>query len=314
MKTKKNTGHLHQHQTSNRLLVSLSLNALITLVEIAGGIFSNSLALISDAIHNLSDTLALALAWVAHRVAGRKPDDRRTFGYKRFEILSAFINGAVLTAISIYLFYEAVIRFLNPEPVKPIIMFSVAIIGLLVNLISMLFLHHDSKHSLNIKAAYLHLLGDTLSSVAVIGGAVLIYFMQILWIDPALTLIISIVIIIQAYKILRESVDILMQSTPSRLNLLNIKNVLEQSHFVRNVHHVHCWQLQDNDVLFEAHIEAMKDMTLSESNHLRKEIEELLKRKFQITHTTLQIEFGCCEDTMMIKQPNCFISESTTDS
>lgn len=301
MKTKEITGH--QHQTSNRLLVSIFLNALITLVEIAGGIFSNSLALISDAIHNLSDTLALALTWLAHKVGARKPDERRTFGYKRFEILSAFINASVLTAISIYLIYEAIIRFLHPEHVKTILMLSVAIIGLFANLISMLFLHRDSKHSLNIKAAYLHLLGDTFSSVAVVGGATFIYFLHIIWVDPALTLIISIVIIIQAYKILRESVDILMQSTPSRLDLKEIKDILEENALIRNVHHVHCWQLQDHDVLYEAHIEALKDMTLSETNHLREEIDELLKKKFQITHTTLQIEFGCCDDTMMIKQP-----------
>ena len=302
MKTTEITGPVHRNQTSDRLLLSVLLNALITLVEIAGGIFSNSLALVSDAIHNLSDTLALALAWLAHRLGTRKPDERRTFGYKRFEILSAFINASVLTAISIYLIYEAIMRFLHPEPVKSTLMLGVAVIGLMVNLASMLFLHRDSKHSLNIRGAYLHLLGDTFSSVAVIGGAILIHLLQILWIDPALTVIISVVIVIQAYKILRESVDILMQSTPARINLAEIKSSLEEHPQIRNVHHVHCWQIQDHDALFEAHIEAGTDMTLSESNQLRGEIEQLLKRKFQITHTTLQMEFGCCEDTDMINQ------------
>jgi cobalt-zinc-cadmium efflux system protein len=297
--------HNHSHRTasSNRLLISIGLNALITLVEIAGGILSNSLALISDAIHNLSDTLALVLAWIANKIGERKPNTRRTFGYKRLEILSAFINASLLTAISLYLIYEAIQRFLHPEQVKSGLMLGIAVIGLFANLFSMLFLHRDSKKSLNIKAAYLHLLGDTLSSVAVISGALLIYFVHLLWIDPLLTLVISIVIIIQAYRILRESIDILMQSTPIGLDLEDIKRLLENHPLVKNIHHVHCWQMQDNDILFEAHIEIPEDIKLSESNKLLSEIELLLKEKFAITHTTLQFEFGYCEDTELIKQP-----------
>jgi cobalt-zinc-cadmium efflux system protein len=276
---------------------------LITLVEIVGGVFSNSLALISDAIHNLSDTLALILAWLANNVSGRKPNARRTFGYKRFEILSAFINASVLSAISIYLVYEAILRFIHPEPVLSGLMLIIAVIGLSANLVSMLFLHRDSNKSLNIKAAYVHLLGDTLSSVAVIGGAILIYYTKVLWIDPLLTLIISIVIIIQAYKILRESVDILMQSTPENLNLDEIRILLEKHPMIKNIHHVHCWRLQDHDILFEAHIETSEDLLLSNSNKLLKEVEEILRQKFHITHTTLQIEFNVCGDKAMIKQP-----------
>jgi cobalt-zinc-cadmium efflux system protein len=296
--------HSHHHENpSGRLFISILLNGLITLVEIVGGIFSNSLALISDAIHNLGDTLALILAWLANNFSGRKPDARRTFGYKRLEILSAFINASVLTAISIYLIYEAILRFLHPEPVRSALMLIIAVIGLIANLISMLFLRGDSNKNLNIKAAYVHLLGDTLSSVAVIGGAILIYYTKDVWIDPLLTLIISIVIIIQAYKILRESVDILMQSTPEKLNLDEIKIYLEKYPMISNIHHVHCWQLQDHDILFEAHIETSEDLLLSESCKLQKEIEDVLRKKFHITHTTLQVEFDVCGDKAMIKQP-----------
>ena len=296
--------HTHRHENiGSRLLIAILLNGLITIVEIAGGILSNSLALISDAIHNLSDTLALMLAWVASKVGTRKPDQKRTFGYKRFEILSAFINASVLTAISIYLVYEAIQRFLHPEPVRSALMLVVASIGLLANLASMLFLHRDSKKSLNVKAAYVHLLGDTLSSVAVIGGALLIYFTQIIWIDPLLTIIISLVIMVQAWQILRESVDILMQSTPRELDLSEIKNHLEKHPLIRNIHHVHCWQLQDHDILFEAHVETSRDMMLSESCQLVTEIEQKLKVEFHITHTTLQVEFEVCGDREMIRQP-----------
>lgn len=293
----------HNQNPSGRLLLSVLLNAMITLIEIAGGILSNSLALISDAIHNLSDTLALALAWLANRVGKRKPDARHTFGYQRIEILSTFVNASILTAVSIYLIYEAVIRFLHPEPVKSGLMLIIAMFGLFANLISMLFLHRDSKHSMNIKAAYLHLLGDTLASVAVIIGAILIRYSAILWIDPALTFIISFVIIHQAYQILRESTDILMQSAPEHLNLEDVKIFLEKHPLVRNVHHIHCWQLQDGKVHFEAHLETCQDMKLSDSGELRAEIEILLRDHFKINHVTLQIEYDACEDRDMIKMP-----------
>ena len=294
--------HSHrQENPSGRLLISILLNGLITLVEIGGGIFSNSLALISDAIHNLSDTLALILAWLANKFSGKKPNARRTFGYKRFEILSAFLNASILTAISIYLIYEAILRFLHPEPVRSGLMLMIALIGLGANLISMLFLHRDSHKNLNIKAAYLHMLGDTLSSVAVVGGAILIYFTTVIWIDPLLTLIISIVIIFQAYKILRESVDILMQSTPESLDLDEIKILLEKHPMIKNIHHVHCWRLQDHDILFEAHIETSEDLLLSESSKLLGEIQDILRQTFHITHTTLQMEFDVCGDKAMIK-------------
>ncbi|MFZ4520865.1 MAG: cation diffusion facilitator family transporter [Bacteroidales bacterium] len=295
--------HEHSHPGQGpRLMAAIVLNGLITVLEIAGGIFSNSLALLSDAVHNLSDTMALILAWVASKIGSRKPDQKRTFGYKRFEILSAFINASILTAISIYLIYEAIQRFLHPEPVKSNLMLVVASIGLLANLASMLFLHRDAKSSLNVKAAYLHLLGDTLSSVAVVAGAVLLTFAQILWIDPLLTMIISIVIMVQAYGILRESVEILMQSTPNDLNLSEIKAHLEKHPLIKNIHHVHCWQLQDSDILFEAHVETRKDLLLSESCQLMGEIERQLKENYHISHTTLQIEFEGCDNHDMIRQ------------
>jgi len=293
----------HRESVGGRLLMAILLNGLITILEIAGGIVSNSLALASDGVHNLGDTLALILAWTASKVGRRKPDQKRTFGYHRFEILSAFINASILTAISIYLGWEAILRFLHPQPIMPALMLVIACAGLIVNLGSMLFLKRDAKTSLNIKTAYVHLLGDTLSSVAVIAGAVLIYFTRLVWIDPALTLIISMVIMIQAYRILRESVDILMQSTPQDLVLSKIKLQIEQHPLVRNVHHIHCWQLQDHDILFEAHIETSRDMLLSESCKLAAEIEQQLMENFHIAHTTLQVEFEVCTDTEMIRQP-----------
>lgn len=285
---------------SGRLIASVLLNGLITLVEIIGGIFSNSLALISDAIHNLSDTLALMLAWIAHKVGKRRPDHRKTFGYQRFEILSAFVNASVLTAVSIYLIYESVVRFISPEPVRSGLMLIVALIGLAANLLSMIFLHRDSRHSLNVKAAYVHLLGDTLSSVAVVFGAIIIRKTELVWIDPLLTLVISLVIIRQAWKILKESTDILMQGSPSHLDLDEIRQRIEEIPGIINIHHVHCWQLLDHQVHFEAHVETDRNMDLHESGRLVSAIAALLKENFRIGHTTLQVEYQNCKDQDLI--------------
>jgi cobalt-zinc-cadmium efflux system protein len=296
-----NESSQHYNGTSTRLIISVFLNGLITVVEIAGGILSNSLALISDAIHNMSDTLALVLAWLAHRVGQRKADARKTFGYRRFEILSAFINASALTGISIYLIYAAIIRFIQPEPVQPTLMLTIAVIGLFANLLSMLFLHRDSKHSLNVKAAYLHLLGDTLSSVAVVGGAIVIGFTGLWWIDPVLTLVISGVIIRQAWQILRESTDILMQAAPAHLDLELIRKTVEQHEAIRNIHHVHCWQLSDRQIHFEAHVETTRNMNLQESGVMIDDISRILKERYSIGHTTLQVEYQACADQNMIR-------------
>jgi cobalt-zinc-cadmium efflux system protein len=181
-------------------------------------------------------------------------------------------------------------------------MLIVAVAGLLVNLLSMIFLQRDSKHSLNVRAAYLHLLGDTLSSVAVIGGSILIWYTGMVWIDPALTLVISIVIIRQAWHILRESTDILMQATPMHLDLEEIKSAIEQNSRICNIHHVHCWQLHDRQIHFEAHLETLQNMDLHESGALVAEVSDMLLERYGISHTTLQVEHQMCEDQEMIRQ------------
>ena len=167
----------HHHSTAviseKNLLAAVVLNFTISIAEVVGGILSNSLALLSDALHNLGDGLAVLLAYIAHRVSKRESNERKTFGYKRVEILAAFINSIILVAICIFLIYEAVERFRNPAPIKGAIMFSVAVVGLLANLVAMILLRNDSQKNINIRAAYLHLIGDTLSSVVVIAGGIL---------------------------------------------------------------------------------------------------------------------------------------------
>jgi len=299
-------GHGHHHSTSGisekNLLAAVVLNFTITIVEIIGGILSNSLALLSDAIHNLGDGLAVLLAYIALRISKRESNQRKTFGYKRIEILAAFVNSIVLVTICIFLIWQAVERFQNPAPIKGLIMFSVAAVGLLANLVAVILLQSDSKKNINIRAAYLHLLGDTLSSIVVILGGILIWQFEIYWIDPAITVLISLYILKETYLLLKDSFNILMQSSPKELNLDEIKTEVEKLEGVKNIHHVHAWSLNDQQVYFEGHIDLNEDMPVSKTDALKNRIRTLLHNKFQINHTTLEVEFGCCHDDELINE------------
>lgn len=294
---KPNNGH--KLNTKN-LRISVVLNLAIAVAEVVGGLLANSLSLLSDALHNLGDGLALLFAYIANRVSRRDATDKKTFGYKRIEILSAFINSMVLIAISVYLFVEAIKRFYNPATIDSTIMLIVASIGLAANVISVLILHKDSAHNLNIKAAYLHLIGDTLSSVVVIIGGVLIYYYDLYWIDPAVTILIGIYILKEAIAIVKETLNILMQSTPEGIDLRDVKDEVEKLPGINNIHHVHTWALNENQFHFEAHVDLEKDMAVSESTLMQQEIEKLLYDKFDFAHVTLQFEYDTCDEKHLV--------------
>ncbi|HKL09242.1 MAG TPA: cation diffusion facilitator family transporter [Bacteroidales bacterium] len=296
----------HSHQNidpkKRNLFISVFLNAVITVAEFIGGILSNSLALISDAVHNLSDTLALAISYIAMLAGNKKSNEKKTFGYKRIEILAALFNAVVLIAISLYLFYEAYQRFLNPEPIGSKLMFIVATIGLAGNLISVFLLHKDSSHSLNVKAAYLHLLGDTFSSVGVIIGSVLIYFYNITWIDPLLTVIIGLFIIRGTWGIIKETIEILMQASPGNIDIPKIKKQLENHPEIKNVHHIHSWRLSDNIIHFQCHAELKNNLKIEEADQVRLELENILHKDFGIDHITIQVESDSCMEKATINK------------
>ncbi|MDY6801421.1 MAG: cation diffusion facilitator family transporter [Bacteroidota bacterium] len=293
----------HQKVPSKRnLFISILLNAGITLAEFIGGILSNSLALISDAVHNLSDTLAIIISYIAMMAGNKKSNLKKTFGYKRIEILAALFNAVVLVVISLYLFYEAYTRFVNPEPIGTKLMFIVATIGLAGNLISVLLLHKDSSHNLNVKAAYLHLLGDTLSSVGVIIGSVLIYFYNITWVDPLLTVIIGIIIISGTLGIIKETTEILMQASPGNLDIPEVKKQLENHPEIKNIHHIHSWRLSDNIIHFQCHAELIKNLTIEKADQVRTDLENILHKNFGIDHITIQMESDSCLEKSTINK------------
>lgn len=282
------------------MLIATILNLVISVAEIIGGIISNSLSLLSDALHNLGDALAVFLAWIANRISRRPSNNRRTFGYKRIEILAALLNAALLIIVTIYLFYEAALRILEPEPIKGQIMMIVASIGLLANLAAVFLLHRDSGKNINVRAAYLHLLSDTLSSVAVILGGVLIYYFDLYWIDPVITILIGLYILKETWGILRQANDILMQGTPAGLDLDRVRADLEQLPGIRNIHHVHSWNLDDRSIHFECHADLIEDFRLSDVEKTHQKMQDLLRRRYGISHITIQFEHGWCDDQAMI--------------
>ncbi len=291
----------HNHDlNATKLLVSALLNVIITIAEIIGGLISNSLALISDALHNLGDSIAVFIAYIAHIISKKDYTDKKTFGYKRIEILAALLNAIILVVIVIFLIIEAIRRFQNPEPIKGLIMFVVAVIGLLANLFAVILISKESKKNINIKAAYLHLFGDTISSVAVILGAVFIYFLGVYWIDPLITILIGIYLLKETYSVLKSVVDILMQGTPKNLDLKKVKHVIEQLPEVDNIHHIHAWNLNDREIHFECHVDLVKDSKVSDTERIRNKIHEILLNKFHISHVTVQYEFNSCDNKNMI--------------
>jgi cobalt-zinc-cadmium efflux system protein len=289
--THKQRNHHHHPVSEKNLLVATFMNLVITVVEFAGGILSGSLALLSDALHNLSDTFATLIAYLATLIGKRSANQRKTFGYKRLEILAALINAVILIVMSFYLIKEAYVRWNDPKPINSMIMMVVAMIGLLANIFAVIILKKDASKSLNVRAAYVHLIGDSLSSVVVIIGGILIQIFDIPWIDPLITLLISLYIIREAFVILKESANILMQATPDHLDLERIKRKVEGIREVQNIHHLHAWMLTDHEVHLEAHIELEKDLKLSEVKNKHTEIEGMLRQEFRISHVTLQFEY-----------------------
>ena len=287
-----NLSHNSAEGTSEKnLFITMALNFFITVAEVIGGIISGSLSLISDALHNFSDGFAIIITYVAMRLSKRPKTSKYTFGLKRAEIIAAIINASTLIIISFFLIKEAIDRFSNPTPIAGSLMLIVASLGLIANVAGTLLLKKGSANNLNIRAAYFHLLSDAVSSLAVIIGALFIILYKIYWIDPLLTVLISIYILKETYEIVKESVDILMMSNPEGIDLNVIKNIVEKIPGVINIHHIHLWKLNDNDTHFEAHIE-VEDMAVSKTIEIQKQIEHKLHDKYEINHTTLQFECG----------------------
>jgi len=292
-------GHTGQRVSSGRLFLTMALNFAITIAEVIGGLVSGSLSLISDALHNLSDGFAIIISYIAIRLNQRPKSLQYTFGLKRAEILAAIVNASTLIIICFFLFKEAYSRLVSPSAVSGGVMAGVAAIGLLANVIGTLLLRSGAKESMNIRAAYLHLFSDALSSVAVILGGLAITLFHIYWLDPVLTILISLYVLKASFAIVRDAVNMILMGSPENLSLRAIQRELEAIPGVRNIHHVHVWRLDEHNIHFEAHVE-VEDMRISETSELLKKMEDLLRHRFHITHVTLQFESDICKKKQLV--------------
>ncbi|MCJ7789879.1 MAG: cation diffusion facilitator family transporter [Candidatus Atribacteria bacterium] len=300
-KRKMNSNHMNHHFREENLIITMVLNFIITLVEVIGGLLSGSLSLLSDALHNFSDGISVMVSFIALKLSKRENTLRNTFGYKRAEILAALFNSSFLIIIYFFLFKEAYLRIQHPQNIESKIMVTVALVGLIANTISVFLLKSGSKDNMNIKSAYIHLFSDSLSSVAVIIGGIFIYYFNLTIVDPILTFIIGAYVLKEGFEILKKSASILMEKTPVQINILKIKEVVEKIPEVDNLHHVHIWQVNDKEFLFEGHIDVKENINLSKAEELRSNISSILFNEFGINHTTIQIEYNTCKDKEIIK-------------
>jgi cobalt-zinc-cadmium efflux system protein len=277
--------------------IALFITSVFLLVEIAGGLLSGSLALLSDAGHMFSDVLSLILSLVAMTLALQLPTKERTYGYHRAEIFAAFINSLLLIAVSAGIFWEAYQRILNPAPVEGGLMLIVAGIGLVAN-IGVVFLLHGS-HDLNVRSAFLHVVGDTVSSVAVIAAAVWITFTGQVIADPILSGIIAVLIVISAARILRETISILLQFTPRSVDFDAVIADMTAVKGVDAVHHVHLWSLCSDINVLDAHVYSC-EREVEKIEVMKQEIKERLK-KYRILHSTLEFECDECKDCGLVE-------------
>lgn len=286
--------HSHEHPDlkGRKLLWSIVLNIVITVAQVIGGLISGSLSLLSDALHNFSDVLSLIISYVADVFSKKAASPQKTFGYKRAEIIAAFVNAISLVIVAVYLIFEAVKRFQNPQAIESSLVIWLALLGIAANGFSVLLLKSSAKENMNMRSAYLHLLTDMSASVAVLVGGILMKFYGWFWVDSVLTVAIAIYLIYMGYDLLKSSFKVLMLFTPEDIDLSKIKTAVHSISEVKKMHHVHIWQLNEQEIHLEAHIDFENDIKLSEFDTILNEIEAVLYRDFGINHVNIQPEFA----------------------
>lgn len=297
------THHGHKHfnddeshgrnvSSKRNLLWSLSLTGTFMVVEVIGGIVSGSLALLADAGHMLTDTAALLLAYSALYFASKPADKKRTFGYGRLQVLAAYTNGVFLVLLTGWIIWEAIHRFIEPNPIQSVSMFTVAVIGLVVNLLVFKILHSAGESNINIRSALLHVLGDLLGSVGAIIAAVIIWVWGVLWVDPLLSIFVALLILRSAYYVIKDASHILLEGIPIDISMNNIRSDLMSIKGVEDIHHMHAWSLSEAEPMMTFH--ALVDSAM-DSDYLLEEMLQLLKKRHGVGHATIQIEVNNCQ-------------------
>lgn len=285
-------GHNHgAGASSKRLALALGLTSIFLVAELVGAFVFGSLALLSDAAHMFTDSAALAIALAAVRIGQRPPDDRRTFGYRRFEILAAAFNAILLFAVAGYVAIEGIARFFDPQPVESLGMLAIATLGLIVNLIAMRILAGGRENSLNVKGAYLEVWADMLGSLGVIGAAVAIYLTGYNWIDPIVAIAIGLWVLPRTWVLLRDTTHILLQGVPRGFDLRTIRSAMGEVAGVAGVHDLHLWSVAGDDPSLTAHVVLTSG---GDAETVRRVVIDMLAARFDIRHTTIQTETEAC--------------------
>ncbi|SDW54205.1 cobalt-zinc-cadmium efflux system protein [Ruegeria halocynthiae] len=286
-------GHSHSHIDPEagdaRVAWAIVVNIFLTLAQLVGGVLSGSLALIADALHNLSDAVSLVIAFFARKIARRPADPRMSFGYGRAEVVAALVNYTTLIVLSVYLMYEGVMRFFEPETVNGWIVVWIAGIALVVDLITAALTYSMAKDSMNIRAAFLHNLADALGSVAVIIAGTAVILFEWTWVDPAVTILISIYILWHVKSEIGETIRVLMLGAPPELDPEEVASAIEGIAGVAEAHHIHLWSMQEREPALTAHLVIVAD-AWDRAEEIRAEVKQMLRNRFGLGHVTLEIE------------------------
>jgi cobalt-zinc-cadmium efflux system protein len=280
-----------KHRTLNgrNLPVTILLNVAITIAQVIGGVLSGSMALLSDAAHNFSDVISLIVSLIAEKLSDRKRTPRQTYGFQRAGIFAAFINTASLLIIATVLIWESLYRILHPQPVAGLVVIYLAALGILLNGLSVLLIKKDAEGSMNIRSAYLHLFTDMMTSIAVLAGGFAMKYLEWFWIDGMLSIVIAIYLVYNSWGILYGSIRIIMQFTPSDIDIEEIAREVTMLKGVKNMHHVHVWQLDDHEMMLEAHLDLEEDYSISCFEDILEKVDKILGQH-HIHHFNIQPE------------------------
>ena len=291
-----NRNHTHigdlTGQIVRRLALSLGITLAFVFVEVIAGLYANSLALLTDAAHNFTDVLALALSWWALRLTTQPPTHKRTYGYHRAGILAAMVNSTTLVVIAIGIFYEAYQRFLSPPEVQADVLIGVGVLAVVINVVTALLVRRGAESDLNIRAAFMHLMGDVLSTVGAVIAGVIIRFTDWNWVDPLVSVLIGLLILWSAWSIIRESVEILMESTPTDIDMDAMIDDITSVEGVYGVHDLHVWSITQSMRTLSAHL-VTDNLPVSEGATIQTKVHKVLLQKYNVNHATLQLE---CEE------------------
>jgi cobalt-zinc-cadmium efflux system protein len=285
--------HEHSHNVSRKLTIATGANALVVVAEVAIGFYAGSLALLGDALHNLTDSVALVIALVAVRLARRPPTSEKSFGYQRAGILAAFVNAGLLITFTVLIFREAIERLENPSAVETTLMMGMAAVALVVNGATAVSLHHESREDVNIRGAFVHMVGDAISSAGIIVAALLIRFTGMPHWDAIISIFIGVMIVWSSYGVLKESVNLLLEGTPAAIDPDAVVRSLAGVAGIHGVHHIHIWALSPSSCALSAHL-MVGDVPVKNTDRLLDDVTTMLAREFHIVHTTIQFEFTEC--------------------